>query len=188
MGERMKETKDIILEAALDVFSEKGYTSATTLEISKKAKVSEMTLFRHFQTKNNLFLVSIKQAMGESLIEDVELDVSMELSDFILHLLHEKMSLVSTHIKLVKMLIRESLSNTLPEDLEFTKLISKQVIKKISRYVQHHHLQVDSLLFAQMVVGLLLRYAIMESSPMYHLWSKAEQTKYLKSYLNILNI
>ena len=62
----MKDTKDMILNASIEVFSEKGYTLTTTLEISKKAGVSEMTLFRHFQTKNNLFLSAIKQAVGES--------------------------------------------------------------------------------------------------------------------------
>jgi AcrR family transcriptional regulator len=52
------ETKDArsrILEAALDLFSEKGLEATTTLKIAKKAGVNEVTLFRHFKSKMALF-------------------------------------------------------------------------------------------------------------------------------------
>jgi len=68
-GEVLKDTRDLILEASLKVFSIKGYASATTLEIAKEAGVAEMTLFRQFQTKNNLFIETVKQALGLSFIE-----------------------------------------------------------------------------------------------------------------------
>jgi len=184
----LKETKDLILDASLDVFTEKGYTLATTLEISKRASVSEMTLFRHFHTKNNLFIESIKAAIGESIIDDLIIDVNQTLSEFIRSLLHEKMLMISRHTTLIKMLIRETLAHTLPQELAFTKMIYNQVIQKISRYVIHNKLQVDAISFAEMVVGLLLRYVIMEEKPMYHLMNDDEQNKYLSTYLNILNI
>ncbi len=184
----MKEKKDLILEASLEVFSEKGYNLATTLEISKRAGVSEMTLFRHFQTKNNLFLTSIKQAIGESIGDDLSIDINNDTKDFIRLLMHEKMLMISKHTGLIKMLIRETLAHTLPHELGFTKMIYNQVIQKISRYVSYHQLNVDSISIAEIVVGLLLRYAIMEEKPIYHLLEEVEQKKYLSSYLNILNI
>jgi len=184
----LKETKELIIEASLEVFSEKGYTSATTLEISKKAGVSEMTLFRHFQTKNNLFLATINAAIGTSIINDEIIDLDVDLRRFVFLLMHEKLLMISKQTKLIKMLIRETLAHTLSKDLEFTKMIYNQVIKKISKYVAYHELHVDSISFAEIVVGLLLRYAIMEDKPIYHLLDKDEQLKYLSSYLNILNI
>lgn len=184
----LKDTRELILDASLLIFSEKGYVSATTLEISKKAGVSEMTLFRHFQTKNNLFLASIKQAMGEFLLEDISADQGIGLSDFIRDLLHEKITTISKHIALIRMLIRESLANTLPKELECTKIISNQVIQRISSYVKQNNLEIDAISFAQMVVGLLLRYAVMETAPKYHKLIRDEQIKYLNNYLNILNI
>jgi len=48
-------TKVRILEAALRAFSEKGYLGATTREIAGKAGVAELTLFRHFTSKEKLF-------------------------------------------------------------------------------------------------------------------------------------
>jgi AcrR family transcriptional regulator len=47
--------REKILEAALKLFSLKGYTGATTKDISKEAKVAEVTLFRHFSSKEVLF-------------------------------------------------------------------------------------------------------------------------------------
>lgn len=51
-----EDTRERILEAALKLFSEKGYLGATTKEIAKASGISEVTLFRHFQTKENLFI------------------------------------------------------------------------------------------------------------------------------------
>lgn len=52
MGEIIK---DRILKAGLKLFSEKGYLGATTREIAKEAGIAEVTLFRHFSSKENLF-------------------------------------------------------------------------------------------------------------------------------------
>ncbi len=43
-----------ILDAALKVFASEGYTGATTRRIAKEANVAEVTLFRKFQSKENL--------------------------------------------------------------------------------------------------------------------------------------
>ncbi len=52
---RAKDTRQKILDAGLDLFSKKGYFGATTKEIAKKAGVAELTLFRHFSSKEKLF-------------------------------------------------------------------------------------------------------------------------------------
>jgi AcrR family transcriptional regulator len=49
------DTKNRILEAGLRLFSKKGYLGATTREIAKQAGVAEVTLFRHFPSKEKLF-------------------------------------------------------------------------------------------------------------------------------------
>ena len=51
----MKNTRQRILEAGLSLFSKKGYLGTTTKDIAKKAGVAELTLFRHFSSKENLF-------------------------------------------------------------------------------------------------------------------------------------
>lgn len=69
-------TKEKILQSALKLFSQKGYLGATTREIAKDAGVAEVTLFRHFNSKEKLlegvlenysFLPELKQIMPEIL-------------------------------------------------------------------------------------------------------------------------
>jgi AcrR family transcriptional regulator len=48
-------TKQQLLEATLKLISEKGYLGATTREIAQEAGVTELTLFRHFGSKELLF-------------------------------------------------------------------------------------------------------------------------------------
>lgn len=51
----MKNTKEKILEATFQLISEKGYLGTTTREIAHKAGITELTLFRHFGSKERLF-------------------------------------------------------------------------------------------------------------------------------------
>src|SRR3954469_14817005 len=43
-----------IIEAAIHLFSEKGYDNSTTSDIAKEAGVAEVTIFRNFKSKGNL--------------------------------------------------------------------------------------------------------------------------------------
>lgn len=49
------ETKKKIRDAALKLFAENGYKGATTRAIADEAKFNELTLFRKFKNKENLF-------------------------------------------------------------------------------------------------------------------------------------
>ena len=51
----MTDTRRLIIEAAKDLFSRKGYAAVRTKEIAQKAGVNETTLFRHFKGKRELF-------------------------------------------------------------------------------------------------------------------------------------
>lgn len=53
-------TKDKILKSALKLFSKKGYLGTTTKEIAKEARIAEVTLFRYFISKENLFIEVLK--------------------------------------------------------------------------------------------------------------------------------
>jgi AcrR family transcriptional regulator len=51
----VKGTRERILKASLGIFSERGYLGTTTKEIAMEADVAEVTLFRHFLSKERLF-------------------------------------------------------------------------------------------------------------------------------------
>lgn len=49
-------TREKILSAALELFATRGFVGASTREIAKKAGVAEVTLFRHFTSKERLLV------------------------------------------------------------------------------------------------------------------------------------
>lgn len=55
MQVRSQLTQAKIIQAAYDLFSEKGFDKTSTREIAERAGVAELTLFRHFQNKHNIF-------------------------------------------------------------------------------------------------------------------------------------
>lgn len=54
-------THEKILAAALEVFSEKGYSAATVRDISRRADCNTVTVFRHFEDKQSLFLQVVER-------------------------------------------------------------------------------------------------------------------------------
>jgi AcrR family transcriptional regulator len=57
--------KERILEAALEVFSHKGFHPATMDEIAEKAGVGKGTLYRYFETKEKLFAELVRLRLDE---------------------------------------------------------------------------------------------------------------------------
>ncbi|MBN1666639.1 MAG: TetR/AcrR family transcriptional regulator [Anaerolineales bacterium] len=55
------DTRQRILRAAADLFAELGYARTTTRAIAEAAGVNEVTLFRHFGSKNKLLSEMISQ-------------------------------------------------------------------------------------------------------------------------------
>ena len=62
-------TEEKIMEAALKEFAECGYAGAKTKVIAEKSGLSEMTLFRRFKTKRNLFNQVLKKNQDD-LVKD----------------------------------------------------------------------------------------------------------------------
>lgn len=69
---RTEETRERIVEAAALVFAEKGYARATTREMASAAGVNEVTLFRHFGNKRNLFNAVIQAFGGPAITAGLE--------------------------------------------------------------------------------------------------------------------
>lgn len=53
---RWDRTHDALRRAALELFADRGYEATATAQVAERAGVSEMTLFRHFPTKEALLL------------------------------------------------------------------------------------------------------------------------------------
>lgn len=64
MASPSKNTRQRILEAAVESFQSRGYARSTTQAIAATAGVAEVTLFRHFGDKQKLFQSVVQQIGG----------------------------------------------------------------------------------------------------------------------------
>jgi AcrR family transcriptional regulator len=80
ISSRNSERADKIVLAATQLFSRQGYNGTSTREIARLADVSENTLFRHFEHKEDLFWAALRsqtvwlEACKDSLDEVTPLD------------------------------------------------------------------------------------------------------------------
>ena len=158
------ETRQRILEAALQLFSERGYDGATTRAIASLAGVNEVTLFRHFGSKKSLFqavlrnnsaLPGLEFALRERLTGDYRQDLLI-LATQVLALLHARR-------KEILMLLAEA--ERRPEMLERIAFVPMQQRQMVSDYLkwqmeQGHVRPLDPDLAAQGLLGMLLAYCL----------------------------
>lgn len=68
---KAEQTAAKILDAAVEIFAEKGYSATTTSEIAKKAEVAEGTVFRYFPKKKDLLtkvVYKFLETFGEQVV------------------------------------------------------------------------------------------------------------------------
>ena len=65
------DTSRLIMKVALRLFSEKGYYSTTTKQIAHEADVNELTIFRHFGSKANLFQVTTEHYVIDAQVDHI---------------------------------------------------------------------------------------------------------------------
>ncbi|BAQ09617.1 TetR/AcrR family transcriptional regulator [Bacillus sp. OxB-1] len=83
-------TGDRILEAAIQLISEKGYAAATTRSIAELAGVNEVTIFRHFGNKHGILQAIVRKfSYGPILQKTIQLEVTYELEEDLLRFAHE---------------------------------------------------------------------------------------------------
>ena len=74
------DTRQRILHAAAQAFAEKGYARTTTRALAAAAGVNEVTLFRHFGNKQNLFAAVIEQFGGPAVTAALQGQLSGDLA------------------------------------------------------------------------------------------------------------
>lgn len=80
-------TKAAILQAGLELLAEKGYKGATTRAIAAKAGISEVTLFRHYKSKEDLMREAINKLeppadkLLPSFSGDLEADIAQAVAN-----------------------------------------------------------------------------------------------------------
>ncbi len=77
MLKKGEQTRDLILECAEKIFSQKGYYESQVSDISDMAHVAKGTVYQYFKNKESLFVSLI-----ENYVIEWEKEVALDLKDF----------------------------------------------------------------------------------------------------------
>lgn len=102
------ERREQILAAARQVFIDKGYKGATTAEIAESAAISEVTLFRHFSSKQEIFMEAVEPALTESLHKEIQSSNHLDPMERLKKVLTERINFVSRNHELIKLILMET--------------------------------------------------------------------------------
>ena len=120
-----EDRRNQIMESAKKVFIDKGFTSTTTANIAKEADISEVTLFRYFSSKQELFESIIQPLLNASINDESPSDKFETVEQKIYNLLDRRIRFISENQGLIKLLL-----------IEHDRLdIKENYIKKMSEHV-----------------------------------------------------
>ena len=106
-----EERRQQILDSAMKVFIKKGYNGATTLDIAKEAGVAEVTLFRYFSSKKEIFMEGIEPILITTLKESIVSVSGLQAIDKLKYILKDRIKLISDHHEVIKLILMESQVN-----------------------------------------------------------------------------
>jgi len=128
-----EDREDQILKAALGLFVEKGYKGTTTIDIANRAEISEVTLFRYFDSKKEIFLKCVLPVLTETLEESLYFhndNKEVALKRFLMN----RISLVSENSQVVKLILMENQVNEDFKEIDFIKTIGQIISNGINQF------------------------------------------------------
>lgn len=160
-----------IIEAAVKVFSEKGFGQSRTSEIAKEAEVAEGTIFRYYKTKQDLLmglvLPIIVKFFRPLVIKSAEAIIKNEkdkpIDEVIKDLFIDRLALIEKNFPLIKTVFVEAMYHS--ELLQtIQKDISPKVIPFINAFVEgniekgNFRDDIDSNVITRTFISMLMGY------------------------------
>ncbi|GGP09076.1 TetR/AcrR family transcriptional regulator [Oceanobacillus neutriphilus] len=133
-----------ILEAATDLFAEKGYAGTSTSEIANKAEVAEGTIFKHFKSKKGLLLAIVSPMMVKLVAPMIKNDLNKVLDqeyeyiqDFIRAMIENRKEYIQNNLPMLKILVQEIPFH--PELKEqFIEYIGKDIFDRLKEIIKYY--------------------------------------------------
>lgn len=141
--DKLTEKQIKIIQAAVEIFAEKGYSATSTSEIAQKAGVAEGTIFRHYKTKKDLLISIVSPVMAKLVAPFVLRDFHKVLDadydryeDFLRAILLNRIDFVKKHTRILKIMVHEI---PFHPDLQaqFKEHVASKVVDRVRRIVTH---------------------------------------------------
>ncbi|WP_342605158.1 TetR/AcrR family transcriptional regulator [Peribacillus sp. FSL E2-0159] len=117
---QVKTTEEMILDAAIELFAENGYSDTGTKAIAQKAGLHESTLFRHFDGKKEIFRKAILKHSPIVDFNRIDEDLTGDLEEDLRFLGTHYLNLAFKNINLFRIGLME-----VPKNIEFAKVLSE---------------------------------------------------------------
>ena len=187
----MKETtEDKLLEATLKLISEKGYLGATTREIAQEAGVTELTLFRHFGSKEKLFeellnsytfLPTLKELLPELGKMSCEEALKLIAINFLLTLKKRKSMIKIMHSEINR--YPQKIRAVYTKSIDDVRLVLAQYFNLLNQKGMFR--SVSSETAAQVFLGILFSYFRTEEIIRGHEITKSKMEKNVQEFIDI---
>src|SRR5690625_984840 len=171
----------------MSVFVKKGL-QATTQEVAKEAGVAEVTLYRRYSTKENLFITVIKNVLEKKFNSYVLESAKEEDTEiFLMKIIENRLELLSKNSDLIRMLLSESLRGNLSKDVDLPNMIFSSLKKGLEYHFKLKGKPVDADFCARQLGGIFLSYVVLPEGQTFNKLSiqekKAIARKHAKSVI-----
>ncbi|WP_246001300.1 TetR/AcrR family transcriptional regulator [Oceanobacillus piezotolerans] len=170
-NEKLTEKQRAIIDAAIELFAEKGFAATSTNEIAKKAEVAEGTIFKHFKSKKGLLMSVVSPMMVKLMAPFIKNDINKVIDkeydtfqEFIREMIENRTEFLKKNLPLLRILIQEIPFH--PELKEqFIEHIGKDIFAKLIIVVEHFQakgqiIDADPYTIIRMVAGSIFAYII----------------------------
>ena len=118
-----------ITEVAIDLFVENGYKGTTTAQIAEAAGISEVTLFRNFNSKREIFLHGVMPILTHTLEDKLKVHKDISPEEALVSFLVDRLAVISENHKVVRLVLMENQMNHELGDMDFIKKVGVQIQK-----------------------------------------------------------
>ena len=161
--EKGKDTRQRILEAAFTICARFGLPGATTKAIAKAAGVNEVTLFRHFGTKEKLLSAAVDKFGGPALAPAIESRFTGEYRKDLITFGTGILNILLERQELLLMLLCESIRNVTVRRVmarnpqEIRKMLARYLKTQMEKgTIKKQHPEA----MAQAFLGMFFAYAV----------------------------
>ncbi len=159
-------TRDRILQAAGRVFGDLGYARATTRAIAAEAGVNEVTLFRHFRKKENLFAAVIERYAAPALTNAIDAQLSGDYRQDLLDMGRVVAQALIQRHEAIRLMLCEAAH--FPEVRRVMARNPRQLRQALARYLEGQIAQgrvraIRPEVAAQVFWGMFFSYAVSQS-------------------------
>lgn len=160
------ERRELIVRAALTLFSQKGFRGTTTREIARQAGVSEATIFKHFATKEILYsaIIDAKAQAEEVLVAAAEAAGARDDAGVLTAVARTIVGRVEKDPAFMRLLLYSALEGHALSEMFFTTQVRRThlfLAEYLASRVREGALRpVDPLLAARGFIGTVIHYLL----------------------------